>query len=237
MAFLRFILMFFVSLNLLPKNRIPEIHVPETTSSPSFGFPDLYYEINIADLNTRTSIELYYDQSVQSYIDLFLTERKEQLQKTFRLSKQYFPIFEKHLKANGIPEEIKYIPVIESGLSPTACSPSMAVGLWQFKEATGQYYGLKIGTNADDRQNPELSTIAACRFLNDLYREFKDWDLALLAYNAGPVAVRHAIQIAGRDASLHDIIAYLPEPAKKYLPALIAVIYLFNDFNSHFQDA
>ncbi len=235
MAFLRLILIFFVSFNVIPANPLTNkiLKINEEEGSVKH-FPDLYYEIHIAQLNTMTSLHLYYDPKVQYYIDLYLGKRKEQLRQVVHLSEQYFPIFERELKAFGIPEEIKYLPVIESALTPSACSPSAAVGLWQFKEKTGKYYGLFVGDERDDRVDPELSTKAACRYLRDLYREFNNWDLALLAYNAGPVAIRNARKIAGNNAPLNEIITYLPEPARNYLPALIAVIYLFDDYNNHF---
>ncbi len=124
--------------------------------------------------------------------------------------------------------------MVESALSPVACSPSNAVGLWQFKEETGRYYGLDIRDGHDEREDPERSTAAACRYLRDLYGEFGDWNLALLAYNAGPVALRKAIQKAGAGAPLHDILSLLPPASQNYLPALVAVIYLFHDYSSHF---
>ncbi len=234
MTFLRLILIVFVSFHFVPANPFTSRFFKTTENAGRSGFPDLYYEIHIAELNTQTSLNLYYDLKVQYYIDLYLTQRKDQLRNVIRLSDQYFPIFEHQLKIQGIPEEIKYLPVIESGLSPSACSPSSAVGLWQFKEKTGRYYGLHIGEGYDERKDPELSTVAACRYLKDLYKEFFDWNLALLAYNAGPVAVRSAVKMAGPNASLHDVLTFLPEPAQNYLPALFAVIYLFNDYNSHF---
>ncbi|HYW96806.1 MAG TPA: lytic transglycosylase domain-containing protein [Bacteroidales bacterium] len=235
MAFLRLILIFVVSFNLLPANPLTDKLLKFSDKNTGHvAYPDLYYEINIAELNTSTSLYLYYDTRVQYYIDLYLNQRKEQLKEIVHLSDRYFPLFEKHLDTNKIPVEIKYLPVLESALSPTACSPSAAVGLWQFKEKTGRYYGLLINNIRDDRTDPELSTMAACRYLKDLYREFHDWNLALLAYNAGPVAVRKALKKNGNSADLQSIISDLPEPARNYLPALIAIIYLFHDYNTHF---
>ena len=235
MAFLRLILIFFVSFNLVPANHLTDKLLKLSDESKGHAaYPDLYYEINIAELNSATSLYLYYDTRVQYYIDLYLNQRQEQLKEVIQLSDRYFPLFEKHLDTYKIPVEIKYLPVLESALSPTACSPSAAVGLWQFKEKTGRYYGLQINNTRDDRTDPELSTIAACLYLEDLYREFHDWNLALLAYNAGPVAVRKALSKHGNSADLHTILADLPEPARTYLPALIAIIYLFHDYNTHF---
>ncbi len=234
MEFLRFIPLILLFLNTIPAGYSSPSLSPQAKQSIP-GFPDLYYEIQIANLNTRTPLNMYYDSRVQHYIDLYLGERRKQLAEVILRSETYFPMIEGYLKTYGIPDEIKYLPVIESAFSPVACSPSLAVGLWQFKEMTGRYYGLNVGEEKDEREDPELSTAAACKYLNDLYREFKDWDICLLAYNAGPVAVRKALLGAGPDASLRDLVSLLPGPAQNYLPALYSIIYLFNDYKSHFS--
>lgn len=195
--------------------------------------PDLYYEIQIAELNKNTSLSLYYDESVQEYIDLFLTERLEDLLIFRERSEDIFPLLEKLLKEQNIPEELKYLAVLESGLSPTAVSPSQAVGLWQFKEATARSFGLAINESIDDRNDPTLSTMAACKYLNWLNNEFHDWNLSLLAYNAGPTYLRQQIKY-NRSNDYLALLPYLTDPAQKYLPALVALIYLFNNFENHF---
>jgi membrane-bound lytic murein transglycosylase D len=197
-------------------------------------YPPLFYEVNIANMNLNSDIGLFYDERVQQYIDIYLTQRKDQLPQLSSLSSEYFPLFEKYLRLYNIPEEIKYLPIIESALNPKACSPSQAVGLWQFKKATAEGYGLKVTDQVDERTDPELSTIAACKYLSDLYRQFNDWHLALLAYNAGPAAVRRAILATSPEKSLHSLNPHLSLPAKNYLPALVAVIYLFNNMDNHF---
>lgn len=199
-------------------------------------YPDLFYEIHLADLNTRTDLDLFYDENVKNYIDIYLNERTDQLPEILDNIKIFFPLFEKYLEEYNLPTEIKYLPIIESGLSPVACSPSLAVGLWQFKEKTAQYFGLTVNEFIDERQDPELSTIAACKYLSSLYSQFGDWNLALLAYNAGPSNIKKAIKMAGGNKAYQDIYPWLSKPAKNYLPALNAVIYLFNNYENHFPN-
>jgi membrane-bound lytic murein transglycosylase D len=200
------------------------------------SYPDLYYEIHLANLNTHTDLNLFFDEDVKNYIDIYLMERTDQLPDLKQNIDIFFPLFEKYLEEFNLPEEIKYLPIIESGLSPFACSPSMAVGLWQFKKETAEYFGLSVNDFLDEREDPELSTLAACKYLSSLYTQFEDWDLALLAYNAGPSSIRKAIKMAHGSKEYQYIYPWLSEPAKKYLPALNAVIYLFNNYENHFPE-
>lgn len=124
--------------------------------------------------------------------------------------------------------------VLESGLSPTAVSPSLAVGMWQFKEKTGSHFGLEINNYIDERTDPELSTIAACRYLTHLYQRFNSWELSMLAYNAGPTALSNAIQKNNGQSDYYSLVGHLSIPAQRYLPAFIAIIYLFENHDNHF---
>jgi len=109
-----------------------------------------------------------------------------------------FPIIEPILKAYGIPEDFKYMPLVESGLKE-GTSPKGAAGLWQFMPGTARTYGLKVNKKVDERKNVEKSTIAACRYLNDLYDEFNSWTLAAAAYNNGSVKLERAINRQNED--------------------------------------
>ena len=109
-----------------------------------------------------------------------------------------FLIIEPILKAYGIPEDFKYLPLVESGLKE-GTSPKGAAGLWQFMPGTARTYGLKVNKKVDERKNIEKSTIAACRYLNDLYDEFNSWTLAAAAYNNGSVKLERAINRQNED--------------------------------------
>jgi membrane-bound lytic murein transglycosylase D len=208
---------------------------PDIDNSPyPINYPSLYYEVKIAILNEFTTLDLFYDETVQEYIDLFLTDRKKDYLIYRERSEKYFPLLERYLREYKIPPEIKYMAVLESGLSPRACSPSMAVGLWQFKEKTGSHFGLRIDEYHDERLDPELSTIAACQYLTKLYHDFNNWELSLLAYNAGPTSLRNAIKQNGGETEYTSLSPHLSVPAQRYLPALVALIYLFENHNHHF---
>jgi membrane-bound lytic murein transglycosylase D len=115
-----------------------------------------------------------------------------------RKANALFPIIEPILKFYGIPDDFKYIPLVESGLNP-GTSPKGASGLWQFMAGTARTYGLKVGHGVDERQNVRKSTIAACKYLKELYGEFNSWTLAAAAYNNGSVKLARAINKQNED--------------------------------------
>jgi len=109
-----------------------------------------------------------------------------------------FPIIEPILKAHGIPEDFKYIPLVESGLHE-GTSPKGAAGLWQFMPGTARSYGLKVNSKVDERKDIKKATLAACRYINELYDEFNSWTLAAAAYNNGSVKLERAINSQSED--------------------------------------
>lgn len=111
---------------------------------------------------------------------------------------QLFPIIEPILKAYGIPDDFKYVPLVESGFGEGA-SPKGAKGLWQFMPGTARTYGLKVGNDIDERMSVRKSTIAACKYIRSLYSEFNSWTLAAAAYNNGEIKLEHAINHQSED--------------------------------------
>ncbi|MDR3696265.1 lytic transglycosylase domain-containing protein [Mucilaginibacter sp.] len=111
---------------------------------------------------------------------------------------QLFPIIEPILKAYGIPEDFKYIPLVESGLCE-GTSPRGAKGIWQFMPGTARTYGLKVRDGVDERMNTRKSTIAACKYIKELYVEFNSWTLAAAAYNNGEIQIERAINRQNED--------------------------------------
>lgn len=181
----------------------------------------------------QKGIPLVYNEKVHAFINYFTVKDREYTRLMMRRKNLYFPLFEKYLAKYNLPDELKYLAIIESGLNPRAVSRVRAVGLWQFMSATGRYYGLNNNWYIDDRMDPEKSTEAACRYLKDLHRMFNDWELALAAYNTGPGNVRKAIRRAGYKKSFWEIYPFLPRETRSYVPQFVAMIYTMNHLEEH----
>jgi membrane-bound lytic murein transglycosylase D len=137
------------------------------------------------------------------------------------------------LDAYDLPLELRYLPVVESALNPKALSRRRASGLWQFILSTGKLYGLENNSLVDERRDPIKSTWAAARYLKDLYTIYKDWNLALAAYNCGPGNVNKAIRRAGGATDYWEIYHFLPRETRGYVPAFIAANYIMTYYCEH----
>ncbi|GAF05181.1 lytic transglycosylase domain-containing protein [Saccharicrinis fermentans] len=197
-------------------------------------FPTWMVEKRMEALNSKTTIQLDYNQNVQAYIDVYTIKRRGHLANIISLSKLYFPLFEEYLDKYNLPLELKYLAVIESALDPRAKSKSGAKGLWQFLYHTGSMFDLKVTTYVDERSDPILATEAACRYLEYLYRIFDDWQLALAAYNGGAGVVKKAIERSGGKTDYWELRPYLPEQVKGYVPAFIAANYAI-EYHSNYD--
>ncbi|MEO3407085.1 transglycosylase SLT domain-containing protein [Mucilaginibacter sp. CAU 1740] len=180
----------------------------------------------------RKDIQLDYNEYVQAYIDLYMRNREEMGQ-VVGLTKYYFPIYEKAFREAGIPEEIKFLSIVESKLDPNAVSRVGATGLWQFMGTTAKIYGLNMDNYIDDRRDPIQSSYAAAAYLKDAYQEFGDWLLAIASYNCGKSNVERAVEKAGGVTDFWSIRQYLPVETRGYVPAFIAMNYVMNYFNKH----
>lgn len=179
------------------------------------------------------TMPLVYNDRVHSFINYFTIRDREYTKLMMRRKNLYFPIFERTLAKYGLPDELKYLSIIESGLHPRAISRARAVGLWQFMSGTGRYYGLHNDWYIDERMDPVKSTDAACRYLRDLYIMFNDWELALAAYNTGPGNVKRAIRRAGYKRSFWEIYPFLPRETRSYVPQFVAITYTMNHLDEH----
>jgi membrane-bound lytic murein transglycosylase D len=183
--------------------------------------------------NLEKDIPLVYNEKVHAFINYFLIRDREHTRNVMRKKDIYFPLFEKYLKDHNMPEELKYLSVIESALVPKAVSRARAVGLWQFMSYTGRYCGLKIDWYIDERMDPEKSTIAACKYLQQLYTIFGDWELAMAAYNTGPGNVKRAIRRSGGKKTFWEIYPFLPRETRAYVPQYVAMVYALNHSSDH----
>ncbi|EKD34813.1 MAG: hypothetical protein ACD_75C02178G0005 [uncultured bacterium] len=167
------------------------------------------------------------NKQIEMYLNLFQNSQRNLFAGWLARSTIYMPIIEAELAESGLPHDLAYLAMIESGYNPLACSRSMAVGLWQFMEGTGEQYNLEINKFVDERRDVEKSTKAAVTFLADLYKEFGDWHLAVAAYNGGPGKIRNGLikynvdnfwELASKD--------YLALETKRYVPKLIAALII-----------
>ena len=190
-------------------------------------------KIRLAVLNENTPFNLAYNPALEKVINSYLVHRKKYYPALMAKAKYYFPMFEQHLDQYDIPLEMKYLSIVESALKPRARSGMGASGLWQFMYGTGKEFDLKVSSYVDERYDPVKATIAACKYLSQLYTMFGDWDLALAAYNSGPGNVRKAIKRSGGYRNYWNIRPYLPRETAGYVPAFYATMYIFEYAEEH----
>lgn len=179
-------------------------------------------------------IELPFNSIVKSYIELYTNRRRDLVERMLGMWLYYEPIFEEALAKEGMPLELKYLPIIESALNPNAVSPAGAAGLWQFILSTGRGMGLEINTLVDERRDTYKASQKAAEFLKSLYKTYGDWSLAIAAYNCGPGNVNKAIRRSGGgEKDYWEIYNYLPKETRGYVPAFIAAAYVMNYHNEH----
>ena len=195
------------------------------------SFADSVYINRLYSLPTK--MELAFNPVVRDYIEMYAGRRRNQVSYMLGEGKYYFPLFEEALDKEGIPLELKYLPVIESALNPIARSRVGATGLWQFMAGTGKMYDLEINSLVDERRDPHKSTQAAARYLKDLYGIYGDWNLVIAAYNCGPGNVNKAIRRSGGQTDYWAIYPYLPKETRGYVPAFIAATYIMNYHDEH----
>jgi len=139
---------------------------------------------------------------------------------------RYFPIVEPILKKNGIPDDFKYLMVIESNLNPNARSSAGAAGLWQFMKTTGREYGLEVNDNIDERYHVEKATAAACQYLKDAYEKYQDWVAVAASYNAGQARISSQLE---KQYVKDALDLHLVEETARYVYRIIAAKIMFQD--------
>jgi len=181
----------------------------------------------------HTVIPMTYNDAVRAYIRTYLKIMSTRLDVMVSLCEMYHPMFENTLESYGVPEELKYLAIVESAMNPQATSRVGAAGLWQFMYHTGKVYDLEVNSLVDQRRDPYASTVAAARYLRDLHRIFNDWTLAIAAYNCGPGNINKAIARSGGKSDFWEIYPYLPRETRGYIPAFIGATYVMNYYPEH----
>lgn len=196
--------------------------------------PDFTYDQvkqRVEKMDTEMSFEL--NDRIFSFIQYFTVRNRDYTKMILARKDLFFPLFESTLEKHEMPDDIKYLAIIESGLDPQIRSRVGAMGLWQFMPATGRMYGMNVNWDVDDRMDPEQSTEAAAKYLKSLFRMFGDWELALAAYNCGPGNVRKAIRRSGGKKRFWEIYNYLPRETRGYVPQFQAMMYILHHLDEH----
>ena len=178
-------------------------------------------------------MEMPYNEIVRKFIDLYAGRLRNQVAFMLSACNFYMPIFEEALDAYGLPLELKYLPIIESALNPSAVSRAGASGLWQFMIGTGKIYGLESNSLVDERRDPIKATWAAARYLKEMHAIYGDWNLVIAAYNCGPGTINKAIRRAGGETDYWKIYNLLPRETRGYVPAFIAANYVMTYYCDH----
>jgi membrane-bound lytic murein transglycosylase D len=175
---------------------------------------------------TAHDIPIPQNDRVLSAVELLQTRLRDYVQESLARGAKYLPMIQNVFRAEGLPLDLAYIPIIESGFKTNALSRASAKGPWQFMRSTAVEQGLRHDWYIDERSDPEKSTIAAARYLKSLHGMFGDWDLVLAAYNGGMGRVQRAMKRSGRDDfwSLSTGTKYLPRETREYVPLILAAI-------------
>ncbi len=237
----------------MEKSSFQEIFPPPKESSPSDPPPstgnqfvwslelpisdesndDFSLEVLPKDRNKQKQefdIPIVINAQVEQFIQYFQTTARKAFSNWLARSEKYIPFMRNHLKENGLPEDLVYMALIESGFNPYAYSRSKASGPWQFIYLTGKRYGLRSNWWIDERRDPEKSTIAAAKYLKDLYDMFECWYLAAAGYNAGEGKIATAMK-RYRTEDFWELTKYryLKQETKDYVPQMIAAALIAKD--------
>jgi membrane-bound lytic murein transglycosylase D len=194
-------------------------------NSPISAAPMLVSEV--VSSTVSWDIPVVRNEAVQRFITLFEDEQPDRMALYLKRSGRYEGMIRRKLRERGMPEDLLYLSMIESGFNPTAKSVASAVGLWQFMAPTARDYGLRVDSYVDERRDPDKSTDAALRHLQDLYKQFGSWNLAAAAYNSGSGRVGRIMREMtgaerGTDYDFWRIRERLPEETAQYVPLMVA---------------
>ena len=190
------------------------------------------HEIQARITSKANALDLRYNEAVKDNIESYIIRARPRTQRILGRAQMYFPIIEQQLRAHNLPEELKYLTVIESSMSPNAVSDASAVGLWQLIPSTARRFGLVINNQVDERRDPLKSTQAAIKYLTFLRKLLGDWTLAVAAYNCGGGGVQKAIRL-GQATDFWKIREHLPEQTQHYVNRLAAAVYVMNYHHLH----
>jgi len=182
---------------------------------------------DIKEEEEKPRIPIVINDKVEYFIRYFKSKKKRFFSESLSRSGRYIPLIKEIFRKENLPPELAYLALIESGFKINAYSKARAYGLWQFMKGTGRKYGLRIDFWVDERRDPEKSTIAAARYLKDLYNMFNSWELAIAAYNAGELRIQRAIKrYKTRDFWKLSKKRYIPLETKNFVPKFFAAVLI-----------
>jgi membrane-bound lytic murein transglycosylase D len=202
---------------------VGSLRVPEFSevSMPVTSAPPVHQVLRSAQDDAAERPRVAY------WIERFTTDQRASFAAWIDRMDAFAPLIESKLDQRGMPRELVYLAMIESGFNPKAQSPAKAKGLWQFIAQTAERYGLTVNRKVDERVDPEKSTDAALAYLSDLYDRFGAWTLAAAAYNAGENRVARVMRQVtgserGSESDFFEIAALLPKETQDYVPRILA---------------
>ncbi|MEM8966446.1 MAG: transglycosylase SLT domain-containing protein [Bacteroidota bacterium] len=194
-------------------------------------YPEAIYRQRFRKIST--DVPLVYNNQVKNFIDVYGNQKRDLTQRMLGKSTLYYPYIEQVLTEKELPDELKYLVMVESAMQNEAVSSRSAAGLWQIRPITGRGLGLEINSVIDQRLDPYAATDAALTYLKKLYEKYNNWLIAIAAYNCGPGNMHKAIVRAGGSGSFWRIQRFLPRETRNYVPAFMAVVYLNSFQHEH----
>jgi membrane-bound lytic murein transglycosylase D len=195
----------------------------------SFAQDQVYIQ-RLAALRSQT--ELIYNPEVKKHIENYI-QNPAKTRDLIALSKYYFPMLEKHLRAKGLPTDLKYLAVSSSELNPTFSNANGASGIWTMSYTVSKMYKLKVNTYVDERRDINKSSAVFAQHFKDLYSIYKQWPLVIGAYGCSPISMNKSIRMAGNSLYYWDIFNYLPTNCRDLYPQFVAATYILNYYKEH----
>ncbi len=191
---------------------------------------DQVYIQRLAALRSQT--ELIFNPEVKKHIEYYI-QNPTKIKDLIALSKYYFPVLEKHLRAKGLPTDLKYLAVSSAELNPTFSNANGASGIWTMSYTVSKMYKLKVNTYVDERRDINKSSAVFAQHFKDLYSIYKQWPLVIGAYGCSPISLNKSIRMAGNSLYYWDIFNYLPTNCRDLYPQFVAATYILNYYKEH----
>lgn len=192
--------------------------------------PDSVYKARLLALPFEC--DMFYNAAVRKSIQLYTLRARKNTERILGLGNFYFPIIDSIFKVYGVPQEMKYIAIIESSLNPDAIYKG-ATGMWQFTKGSSRKFGLKVNSLVDERRSIVESTMAVAQYLKVLHGMYDDWQLVLAAYNCGSGRVNYAIRKAGGKSNFRSVKPFLPQITRNFVPSFMGIAYSFSYYQLH----